>query len=325
MRRFRLVRISKRLRRLGHWTDALHGLRMGMHSAGRRAIILAGNGGTGFGPLIQKIGHDASRHVCRSVSDASMLELTRRRVALAIPPEQTLIVVTKAHQSAYAPLLSDMSPSSIVAQPCDRGSACALMYGLLRSQTVAPAAWVAIFPSDHYVTDDAAFMRHVDLAFDGVRARPDLLVLLGITPEGPGVVYSWIEMGERIAQYFQLFRIKKFWQTFSPELAMSLWRSGCLWNSSIMVGRIDTLRNLFSRALPELFAQFVSIQSDIGASSETQAVERLYAEMPSVNLTEQLLAPCGELLTVLPVSGVRWSSLREPDRLIALLRGASAG
>jgi mannose-1-phosphate guanylyltransferase len=321
MRQSRLSSIGRRLRRGGHWT-ALRGLTMGMHSAGQRAIILAGGEGTWLKELTWRIvGYDVPKQFCPLFGDASMLERTRSRIALAIPPEQTLIVVTKTHQSFYAPLLAEVPSCGIAIQPRNRGTAAAILYALLRSLIVAPTASVAIFPSDHYVADDAAFMRHVDLAFDGVRARPDLLVLLGITPHGPEVGHNWIEMGERIAQYFQLFRVNRFWQESSPEVAIRLWRSGCLWNSFVMVGRISTILDLFMRVLPELYASFVSIKSEIGATSEAQALERVYAAIPSVNLSEEVLAHSPEQLTVLPVSGVRWSSFGEPEDLIAVLRG----
>jgi mannose-1-phosphate guanylyltransferase len=165
-------------------------------------------------------------------------------------------------------------------------------------------------------------MRHVDLAFDSVRIRPDLLVLLGITPDGPEVDYCWIEMGERIAQHFQLFRIERFWQRPSSALATGLWQGGCLWNSFIMIGRISTVLELLTTALPELCAPFVPIKPEIGAISETQALERVYADIPSIDLSEEVLTRCPELLTVLPVSGVKWSNLAEPDHLFALLRDA---
>lgn len=296
---------------------------MRTYSAEQWAIILAGGEGTRLRALTRSItGHDVPKQFRPFFGNSSMLEQTRNRVALAIPPEQTLIVVTKTHQSFYAPLLAEVPASGIVVQPRNRGTAAAILYALLRSLIAAPTASVAIFPSDHYVEDDGAFMRHVELAFDGVRARPDLLVLLGITPDGPEVGYSWIEMGERIAQYFQLFRIKRFWQRPSPEAAMRLWRSGCLWNSFVIVGRISTALNLFMKALPELYASFLSIKSEIGAASETETLERVYAAIPSVNLSEEVLAHSSEQLTVLPVSGVRWSKLGEPERLMAVLCGA---
>jgi mannose-1-phosphate guanylyltransferase len=295
---------------------------MSMRSDGRRAIILAGGDGTRLRELTRRIvGYDVPKQFCPLFGDASMLERTRSRVALAIPPKQTLIVVTKTHQSFYASLLAEVPSCRIVVQPRNRGTAAAILYALFRSLIAAPTASVAIFPSDHYVADDAAFMRQVDLAFDGVRARPDLLVLLGITPHGPETGHSWIEMDERIVQYFQLFRVKRFWQESSPEVAERLWRSGCLWNSFVMVGRISAALDLFMRALPELYASFVSIKSEIGATSEAQALERAYADIPSVNLSEEVLAHSPEQLTVLPVTGVRWSNLGEPERLIAVLRG----
>jgi hypothetical protein len=43
----------------------------------------------------------------------------------------------------------------------------------------APDACVGVFPSDHFVSDDREFMRHVDLAFDAVGSRPEMIAVLG--------------------------------------------------------------------------------------------------------------------------------------------------
>jgi mannose-1-phosphate guanylyltransferase len=305
MYRFRLSSFGNQFRRVGR--AALHKLTGSMRTPDHRAIILAGGEN---GPVIAQraISNDVPMQFCPSFGNESMLERTRKRAALAIPAEQTLFVVTKTQERFYAPLLADVPSSRLVVQPQNRGTAAAILYGLLRSLSVAPTASVAIFPSDHYVADDAAFMRYIDLAFDGVRARPDVLVLLGVTPDGPEADYSWIEMGERIAQYFQLFRVKRFWRKPSSELAARLWRSGCLWNSFVMVARIPTVLDLLMRALPELYASFASIESELGAASEALTLERVYADSPSVNLSEDVLSPFSEQLTVLPVSGVRWSN-----------------
>jgi mannose-1-phosphate guanylyltransferase len=308
MYRFRLSSFGNQFRRVGR--AALHKLTAGVRTPDRRAIILAG--GENAPVMAQRaISDDVPMQFCPSFGNESMLEQTRKRVALAIPAEQTLFVVTKTQERFYAPLLADVPSSRLVVQPQNRGTAAEILYGLLRSLIVAPTASVAIFPSDHYVADDAAFMRHIDLAFDGVRARPDVLVLLGVTPDGPEADYGWIEMGERIAQYFQLFRIKRFWRQPTPELAARLWRTGCLWNSFVMVARIPTVLDLLMRALPELYASFASIESEVDAASEALILERVYADSPSINLSEDVLSPFSEQLTVLPVSGVRWSSLEK--------------
>jgi mannose-1-phosphate guanylyltransferase len=306
MLRFPLFGLGNQFRRVSR--AALHRLATGERYTDHRAIILAG--GEDVPVKVQRVsGKEGLKELRPSYNDESVLERTRKRVALAIPPEQTLFVVTKTQERFYAPVLADVPSSSLVVQPQNRGTAAAILYGVLRSLVVAPTASVAIFPSDHYVADDTSFMRHIDLAFDGVEARPDVLVLLGATPDGPRVDYSWIEMGERIAQYFQLFRIKRFWLRPSPEQAARLWRIGCLWNSFVMVARTGTVLDLLMRAQPELYDLFVSIKSEIGAESEAPTVERVYAQAPTVNLSEEMLSPFSEQLTVLPVSGVRWSDL----------------
>jgi mannose-1-phosphate guanylyltransferase len=54
---------------------------------------------------------------------------------------------------------------------------------------------VAVFPSDHFVSDDREFMRHVELAFDAIGSRPEMTALLGIAPHAVESGYGWIEQG----------------------------------------------------------------------------------------------------------------------------------
>src|SRR5262249_36128929 len=58
---------------------------------------------------------------------------------------------------------------------------------------------VAMLPSDHYFSDDEAFARFVQSAFQAVEARPDLVILLGVVPDSVEVGYGWIEVGDRVA------------------------------------------------------------------------------------------------------------------------------
>jgi mannose-1-phosphate guanylyltransferase len=104
----------------------------------------------------------------------------------------------RAHERFCAPLLDDIPAPSVLIQPEDRGSATAVFYGALRLLSLSVDAPVAIFPSDHYVADDRAFMAHVNVAVDVVRARPDLLVLVGIAPDTDEVEYQWIEPADVI-------------------------------------------------------------------------------------------------------------------------------
>jgi mannose-1-phosphate guanylyltransferase len=87
-----------------------------------------------------------------------LLDRTRTRVARIVRPDHTCLVLTRGHEPFCAPLLSKGVLGPLVIQPCGRSTAPAILYGLLRIADSAPSDAVAVFPSDHYVSDDARFM-----------------------------------------------------------------------------------------------------------------------------------------------------------------------
>jgi mannose-1-phosphate guanylyltransferase len=93
---------------------------------------------------------------------------------MLIPESQMLTVVTRAHQAFYASLQEPVSPETLVVQPDNRGTAPGILYPLLKVIRAKPDGSVALFPSDHYVSDDEVFMQYVALAFGAVRLWPNL-------------------------------------------------------------------------------------------------------------------------------------------------------
>src|SRR5439155_15194247 len=196
----------------------------------------------------------------------------------------------------------------VVIQPENRGTAPAILYGLLRLSAIAPGGPVAIFPSDHYVSDDDAFMAHVDSAFEIVQARPDLLVLLGVVPDTSEVGYGWIEPGERVAglSWPDAYRVQRFWEKPTPALAQTLLADGCLWNSFVMVGDIATLLALIRSAAPCLFDSFAPVLSRLTTPWEDASVRQLYSRLPSTDFSRQVLALRPAPLAVIPLKGWEW-------------------
>jgi mannose-1-phosphate guanylyltransferase len=126
----------------------------------------------------------------------------------------------------------------------------------------------------------APFQRHVDLAFDAVRLRPELTVLLGIAADSGETAYGWIEPGQPIGtEYACIFDIDQFCEKPSTELAKRLLDRACLWNSFVMVARLSTLLGLIMVTLPELYRSFARISSTLLTSSEERSIERLYASI----------------------------------------------
>jgi mannose-1-phosphate guanylyltransferase len=283
----------------------------------RAAIILAGGDGKRLGGLTQKIaGFELPKQFCAVLGEMPLLEQTRRRVSQCIHPELISFVLSQDHERFFVPLLADVSAQNLVIQPCNRGTAPAILYSLFRLAELMPDSSVLLMPSDHYIANEGALAKYIQLAFETVEKRPELTMLLGVVPDEPETAYGWIEPGAALKTGpSDVFEVRRFWEKPCPPLAQELFAKGCLWNSFMIVGRLSTLLGLFIIAMPQLYSDFSKIRPTLGTCFEGQAVRRLYECVPATDFSRQILEAAVNL-AVLPLFGTGWTDLGEPDRVI---------
>jgi mannose-1-phosphate guanylyltransferase len=284
------------------------------------AVILAGGDGMRLKSLTRRIaGDERPKQFCSVLGNATLLEETQRRVALELARKRTLIVVNQIHERYYAPLLADSPAANLVTQPRNAGTGPAILYSLIRIAAVDPHAVVAFFPSDHYISDDGKFMRHIRTALDTARLRRDVVILLGVEPESPEVEYGWIEPTVSTKGHAHIFGVRRFWEKPNQVLAQVLQLRGCLWNSFVMVSSAQALLDIIESATPALYRSFACLAPLFGARAEDKAIAKLYGDLEENNFSHRVLAHLPERLAVLKVSGVRWNDLGEPKRVMASL------
>lgn len=285
-------------------------------------IILAGGEGQRVRQLMRRVtGDDLPKQYCAVIGRRSMLQHTLDRVETLIPRHHIVTVIIRDHVEQARKQVREWPSQLLLIQPANRETAPGILLPLLWIRARDPEATVAIFPSDHFVFEEAVFMAHVGQAVRFLDEYPGLLILLGIAPDRPETAYGWIQPGEELGRHagYGLYGVRRFWEKPIPAVAEQLYIQGCLWNSLVLVGRLCIFLRCIEKELPELWADFSGISATLGTAREASVLEEVYRRIPAVNISRQLLEKIPPCLGIVPVKGVHWCDWGEEERIIETL------
>src|SRR5262245_32751965 len=197
--------------------------------------VLAGGEGIRLRSLTRVIcGDERPKQYVTLAGSRSLLQQTLERAALRIPSSRTVVVSVEAH-AAY--LAAEMSghEASVLLQPADRGTAAGVLLPAHWIRSRAPNAPVAVFPSDHLILEEEAFIRQgVELAGFGDE-NPTRIVLLGVPATDLETEYGWIEPGPLFGQAggMPVREVRRFVEKPSPEVARACLAGGAAWNTFV--------------------------------------------------------------------------------------------
>ena len=85
------------------------------------------------------------------------------------------------------------------------------------------------------------------------------------------------------------------------------------------IGAIGAFVKMIREALPNLLARFESMWATTSPGMEDEALLALYLSVPVANFSDEVLSARPSALAVLRASGLGWSDLGEPERVLSLL------
>jgi mannose-1-phosphate guanylyltransferase len=291
----------------------------------RAAVVLAGGDGRRLEPFVRRLRGDAlPKQYVSLYGTQSLLERTFTRIERLVPPDRIMTVVTRNHLQYpdACRQLADRPTHTVIVQPRNRDTGPGLLLPLAHLQRRSDDALVAVFPSDHYVSNDPALMQRVETAFRTVEARPELIVIVGVRPDAPETDYGYVVpdsamVGDGLPD---VRSVRRFIEKPTARQADELILHGALWNTSILVFRLHMFLDLMWCVAPTLSLRFMEIVDAIDTPRAREVLDAVYQGVPPVNLSRGILELVSDRwpsrLAVLCVDDAFWSDWGVEHRIL---------
>jgi mannose-1-phosphate guanylyltransferase len=283
------------------------------------SIILAGGEGERTRAFVeQRLGYHKPKQYCTFVGTRSMFQHTVDRAdALASPAHRT-VVAAPAHRPHVFEQLRGREEGRVIFQPVNRGTAAGILLALAHVLARDSDATVVIYPSDHFVQPEGAFLASVRKAVGVAQTYPHLPVLLGARPDSPEPDYGWIvpSLAESNGHARQ---VERFLEKPPRSLAEIALRQGALWNTLVVASRADSLWRLAGSRLPAIMPAFERYLERLRAGGDDGALEEMYRHLPSRDFSSEVLQRAPRELRVFELKGLWWSDWGRPERILETL------
>jgi mannose-1-phosphate guanylyltransferase len=300
---------------------------MAAHSHDVWGLVLAGGEGKRLEDYVRQLrGESLPKQYVNFIGTRSMLEHTFDRAERLIPRQRILTIVSKHHLSLpdVRRQLSSRSAGTVIVQPENKDTGLGLLLPLTYLHKRCPDATVVVFPSDHFILEEDRFLDHVSLAARAVHYEPSQIVLLGMEAKWPETEYGYVIPLDSDG-HINICGCRKaahFVEKPNPTEARLLVAAGALWNTMIMVFKVETLLRHIQISYPDVAGLFHGLAQAIGTAAESRKVEEIYRHLGRLNFSKDILEKLATgvhaAISVLPVLQVTWSDWGSPQRLLEL-------
>lgn len=253
---------------------------------------------------------DRPKQFLALTADQTMFALTVMRVADPARFAPPIIVAGERHGALIERELGDIgvAPAAVILEPCARNTAPAIAIAALVSR---PKAALLVMPSDHVITDPAAFEAAIAAAMPML--EDGWMVTFGVTPTAPETGYGYIAVGEALAP--GVHRVSRFVEKPERARAQAMVAAGDhVWNAGIFLFRADAYLQALATHAPAMFA---AVQAAAASATLDGIIIRpepgAFAAAPADSIDYAVMEKAARV-AVVPVS-MGWSDVGSWDAL----------
>lgn len=273
------------------------------------AVIMAGGVGSRFWPLsttkLPKQFHDILG------SGETLIQKTFKRLSLSVPQEQILVSTNERYRYLVKEQLPEIDDTQIVLEPAMRNTAPCILLAALKIYKQNPEAIMVVAPSDHWIEDEEAFTKDLNVAFEACSkddpepGNEGLLVTLGIAPTFPHTGYGYVayNKSDKEIKEVSAFTEKPDYKTAKTFLE----KGNYAWNAGIFIWKVSTILNAFKKFLPEMHANLQNGMPVYNTHHEQTFVHDEFPKLEEISIDYGILEKSSNV-GVIPAS-FDWSDM----------------
>ncbi|MGD0819640.1 MAG: mannose-1-phosphate guanylyltransferase [Desulfomonilia bacterium] len=275
-----------------------------------QVVIMAGGKGERLWPVSSA---EMPKQLIPFEGNKSLLRATFERSVDMAPPENIYVVTSKNLASKVAEELPEIPRANILAEPVGRNTAPCIGYAAVVIAKKDPEAIMTVFPSDHLIREPAKLKEAILFGTKALESHADLLITLGVVPERPETGYGYIAPEVVLLSQggLTLKRVKSFHEKPARILAEQYLKSGYLWNAGMFLWRVDTILDMFSRHMVDLYDELMKLKSCLDIDPD--CIERFYQAAPMVSIDYGIMEKANRV-AVIPVD-FGWSDVGSWDAM----------
>ena len=219
-----------------------------------------------------------------------MLQNTLQRLLKLISIEKIYLATNHLQAIETLHQLNEYGFNSdhLIAEPCNRNTALAI--GLL-AKVIAekdPNAVMAVFPSDHVVTNSENFINTLNKAKS--LAQNGCLVTLGIPPTRPETGFGYMKQGDEIEN--GAYKVERFVEKPDRSKAEQYLKDGnFFWNCGIFVWKASSILEELEKYAEHIYSQLESINNCLQRTKSKpfymeldERGRELFSSLPSLSI-----------------------------------------